>query len=122
LSDRTVLASFYSAEEAKQAVQQIKQLGIEVAQIDELHAFAGTMPKRQSFIISGDIPSLAALTLNTPVSSRDAGVLLAADASASGMTDGQDNVTGRNYLMTVVCPELKVEQVVSHIKMCNGYT
>jgi hypothetical protein len=122
MGERTVLASFYSLPEANHAADKVHALGVEVAQVDELHAYGGDIPQRRAFPISGDIPSLASLTLNTEVSSRDAGVLLAADPSASGMSDGQGNITGRNYLLTVVCPEKQVEPVVQIIKDCNGYT
>ncbi|MCL6441969.1 MAG: hypothetical protein K6T83_00655 [Alicyclobacillus sp.] len=121
MSERTVLASFYSAADAKQAAEQIHALGIEVAQVDTLHAHPGVESDVDSFLISGDIPSLSAITLNT-LGSRDANVLLAADPSASGMGDGQDNVTGRNYLLTVVSPESQVDEVVRVIKACGGYT
>lgn len=122
MAERTVLSSFYSEADAKRAERQIQSLGIEVTQVSELHAYPGDMPDRRAFPISGKIPSLASLTLNTDPSSRDAGVLLAADPAASGMTDGADNVTGRNFLLTVVCPEAQVEQVVNIIKDCGGYT
>lgn len=122
MSERTVLASFYSLAEASKAADKVHAVGIEVAQVDELHAYPGSAPERDTFPISGDIPSLASLTLNTEVSSRDTGILLSADPAASGMSDGQGNVTGRNYLLTVVCPEAQVEQVVQIIKDGNGYT
>lgn len=122
MKERTVLASFYSEEEAKQAAEQIKALGIEVAEVDQLHAYNGFTPEKRSFTISGDIPSLASLTLNTTPFSRDAGILMAADPSASGMSDGQDNITGRNYLLTVISPNETVPKVVSLIKSNRGYT
>jgi hypothetical protein len=123
MGERTVLASFYSAPEASKAAEQVHALGIEVAQVDELHGYSGVIPERRAFPITGRIPSLASLTLDTEVSSRDAGVLLAADPSASGMSGGSGNNTGaRNYLLTVISPEDHVEQVVQIIKDCNGYT
>lgn len=122
MRERTILSSFYSEAEAQQAADKIRNLGIDVVQIDELHAYTGFNPERRVYPISGDIPSLSSLTLHVDVASRDAGVLLAADPCASGMSDGQDNVTGRNFLLTVVCAEEKVEEAVQIIKACNGYT
>jgi hypothetical protein len=122
MRERTILSSFYSEAEANQAAQQIRDLGVEVAKVDQLRAYSGPIPERRAFPISGHIPSLSSLTLNTEVSSRDWGILLAADPAASGMTDGQDNITGRNFLLTVVCPEDRVEECVRVIKECNGYT
>jgi len=122
MGERSVLASFYSQEEAQHAATQIKQLGIEVASVDELHAYGGVAPAKRSFPLSGEIPSLASLTENAAVSSRDAGVLLAASPAASGMSGSDDASTGRNYLLTVVCPNQQVQQVVQMIKNCHGYT
>lgn len=122
MAERTVLSSFYSRPEAVKAEEQIRAIGVEVTQVDELHLYPGPEPRRNAFAISGKIPSLANLTLNSTPSSRDAGILMAADPSASGMSDGEGNITGRNFLLTVVCPESQVEEVVSIIKACNGYT
>ncbi|MBX5435802.1 MAG: hypothetical protein IRZ33_01140 [Alicyclobacillaceae bacterium] len=122
MQERTVLASFHSEADASRAAEQIRALGIPVAQVDELHAYGGEPPERHAFIISGQFPGLASITLSHTPDSRDAGVLLAADPSASGMSDGEDNVTGRNWLLTVVCPEHLVEDVVRLIKDCGGYT
>jgi hypothetical protein len=122
LAERTILASFYSEAEAKQAANEIQALGVEVAQVDELHAYSPIEPNRDAFLISGKIPSLASITLNTVPDSRDSGALLAADPSASGMADGEGNVTGRNYLLTAICPENLVDTAVRVIRACNGYT
>jgi len=122
MAERTVLASFYSRKEAEDAATEIKQIGVDVTAVDELHAYNGFIPEKRTFPISGDIPSLASLTLNTNFSSRDSNVLLAADPAASGMSDGQDNITGRNFLLTVVCPEQQVEEVVDIIRKHHGYT
>jgi len=122
MRERTVLASFYSEPEAQQAASQIHAMGVEVAQIDELHAYGGVTPNRRFYPISGDIPSLAELSLNAQVLSKDASVLLAADPAASGMADGRSNITGRNYLLTVICPEPLVDKAVQVIRTANGYT
>jgi len=122
MSERTVLSSFYSQSDAEAAAIQIHELGVETVQVDELHRYPTHSVSRPLYTISGDIPSLASLTLHSTPYSRDAAVLLATDPSASGMADGRDNITGRNFLLTVVCPENDVESVVSIIKSTNGYT
>lgn len=123
MGERTILSSFLSEEDAKRALAQVKQSGVETAQVDALHAFVGDEPQRDSFLISGKIPSLSSLTLHvTPDLMRDEGVLLAAHPAASGMSDGEGEITGRNYLLTVVCDDAQVEPTVNIIKACNGYT
>jgi hypothetical protein len=120
--ERSVLASFHSQSEAESAQAKAEKLGVSDTQVAHFSAY-GT-PDRQDPIhtISGEIPSLAALTLDTHATSRDAGILLAVDPSASGMSDGEGRITGRDWLLTVVCPEDKVEAVVKIIKDGNGYT
>lgn len=123
MKERTVLASFYSESEAQQAANEIKKLYTSATvQVDELHAFSGYFPEKRSFSISGDIPSLASLSLNTTPTNRDSGILLAANPAASGMSDGQDTITGRNFLLTVICPESSVDHVVTLIRHYRGYT
>lgn len=122
MAERTILASFFSEAEAKQAANEIRALGVEVAQVDELHAYSPIGPNREAFLISGKIPSLASITLNTIPESKDSAALLAADPAASGMADGEGNITGRNYLLTAICPEDQVDPAVQIIKARNGYT
>ncbi|GMA50776.1 hypothetical protein GCM10025857_21330 [Alicyclobacillus contaminans] len=123
MRERTILASFYSGAEAQKAADHIQAMGVETVQVDQLHALGGwTPPDRRYHPITGDVPSLSTLTLNTEPRTRDAGVLLAVDPAASGMSDGQGNITGRNFLLTVVCPEPLVDKAVEVIRTCNGYT
>lgn len=122
LAEKTVLASFYSEPEAKDAVRRIRELGVETTQIDELDPYGGVPSRTRIPPISGNIPSLVNYTLGTSPGSKDADILLSADPAASGMADGEDNVTGRNYLLTVLCAPALVEEVVAVIKDCNGYT
>ena len=122
MSTQTVLASFYSNEEATEAANQCRILGCEVAQVDELRAYTGVIPTKRTYPISGNIQSLSSLTLDVVAASRDASVLLAADPAASGLSDGQDNVTGRNYLLTVICEPGSVDSVVQIIRSHHGYT
>ena len=122
MGERSVLASFKCETDAKKAADQVKRLGIEVAQIAELHAVGNRLSDRDSYLISGEIPSLAAITLNANPRTRDISVMMATDPSASGMADRSDIMAERNYLLTVVCPDEQVEEVVAIIKSCDGYT
>ncbi|MCL6452831.1 MAG: hypothetical protein K6T78_04275 [Alicyclobacillus sp.] len=122
MSERTVLASFYSEPEANVVADQIRDLGVETVQVDTLHRYPTPRANHWVYTLSGEVPSLASLTLDTTPGSRDAAVLMAADPAASGMSDGQGNITGRNYLLTAVCPEDLVETVVQLIRDGNGYT
>ncbi len=120
--ERSVLASFHSESEANKAQERIKQLGVIATQVAHFSAYGRPDNEDPIHAISGDISSLANLSMNTSVGSRDAGILLSADPAASGMSDGDDRITGRDWLLTVVCADNQVETVVKIIKECNGYT
>lgn len=52
--------------------------------------------------LTSDTPSQATLTLGANVG-QDSGILLSADVSASGMSDGgQDPITGRDIILGAV--------------------
>ncbi|QSO50894.1 hypothetical protein JZ785_18685 [Alicyclobacillus curvatus] len=122
VSDRTVLSSFFSREEATQAKQKIVRFGVETAKVEERHRYAPQVPLPDAFLITGNISSLATVTLNETPSSDDAKVLLAADPSASGLSGSPDDSAGRNYILTVICEDEKVDKVVQVIRDCNGFT
>lgn len=125
MGERSILSSFLSAEDAEIAANEIKALGIEVAKVDALRSVAGADAHIHSFPITGNIPSLASLTLDVSPSSENDGVLLAAGPSASGMSgadDMNDDSSGRNFLLTVVCDDSFVDEAVKVIKKCRGYT
>lgn len=121
-NERSVFASFKSQPDAQAVQEKVKRLGISDTQVAHFSAYGTPDGDRSIIPISGDIPSLAALTLGAEVSSRDAGILMSADPAASGMSDGEGRITGRDWLLTVVCPEDQVETVVELIKDGNGYT
>lgn len=122
MSERTVLASFVTQEEAEAAQRVIQELGVDTAQVDQRHKFAPHVPLRESFLISGKIGSLASVTLDEQPSSKDASVMLAADPSASGMAAHSDDGPAHNYILTVICDDHLVDPVVQIIKDGNGYT
>ncbi|GGI95198.1 hypothetical protein GCM10010885_01000 [Alicyclobacillus cellulosilyticus] len=122
MNERTVLASFLCEEDARRAEAEIRALGVHVTQVDDLAGVPGRPPDRDSFLISGDFPGLASITLGRTGQGPDAAALLAAHPAASGMADGADIITGRNVLLTVVCPEALTEQVVRVIRACGGST
>lgn len=122
VSDRTVLASFYTSEEANQAKQQMLRFGVETAQVDQRHRYAPLVPLPDAFLITGNISSLVTITSHETPSSDDSKVMLAADPSASGLSGSLDDAAGRNYILTVICKDEKVDKVVQAIRDCNGLT
>ena len=121
-TERAILSSFRSQEEAQGAAKKVQSLGIKDVKINSFSA----APDRQKNLlmnpITGNFESLAWLSGDTNVGSRDSGILQAASPINSGMSDGQDMITGYNWGLTVVSPEGLVERVVKVIKDAGGFT
>ena len=120
--ERAVLSSFRTREAAEGAARKIRALGLQDLSINTFSTLPRDYGQGNNYPISGNITSLASLVEDVAVSSRDAGVLLAADPVNSGMSDGAGLITGYNWGLTVVSPEPLVDRVVAIIKDAGGYT
>ncbi|MFC4766568.1 hypothetical protein [Effusibacillus consociatus] len=119
--EQAVLASFKDPDVAQKASNELQKMGIETVQIDRVSPYPGQPTQELRNPITGKIPGLGELTLGMePISSQNAGVLMAADPSASGLSG--PHVSGEDILMTVVCPKDQVEQVVQVIQSHGGNT
>ncbi|BCJ87524.1 hypothetical protein [Effusibacillus dendaii] len=118
--EQLILASFSEWERAEQTKKQLNKMGIETIQIDRVSPYPGEPTEQLENPITGNIPSLAELSLGTQPSGRTPRILLAADPAASGMAG--EHVTGESVLLTVVCAKNKVEQAVQTIRSNGGNT
>lgn len=122
VKERAVLSSFRSREEAEGAAKKLRALGVTDMNI---RSFSGAPSAEKDHMINpvtGDFESLASLSGDAILSSRDAGILQAASPINSGMADGDGMVTGFNWGLTVVAKEALVERVVRVIKDAGGFT
>lgn len=120
MAEKSVLAYFKSREDAEGAAAKLKSLRIADMRIDEVGRFAGEGIDHLENPINGDIPGLGYLTLGGDFD-RNAGILVAADASASGMSSGgEDDTMGRNYLLTAVMNEDVHHQALSVVRESGG--
>ena len=121
MSEKSILAYFKSMEEALQAADRLKTLGITGVKIDRFDKYpegGGGGPVNP---LTGEVGWLTALTLRADVTTRDAGVLMAVDPTAAGMSDGGPTaVTGRDILLTAVVDEALHEQALHVVRKAGG--
>lgn len=121
MSEKNILAYFKSPEEAEGASRKLQALRVIDMSIDRFSKYPGGARYTGNNPVTGDIPSLAAMTLNSTLDSHSAGILAAADSSASGMSHGGDGgPTGRDVLLTVVLNSEYFDQAMSIIEEAGG--
>ncbi|WP_151735920.1 hypothetical protein [Paenibacillus tengchongensis] len=121
MSEKSILAYFKSPEEAEGVSRKLQALRVIDMSIDSFSKYPGGAQYSGNNPLTGDIPSLAVMTLNSAMDSHSAGILAAADASASGMSHGGDGgPTGRNILLTVVIDAEVHDQALRIIEEAGG--
>lgn len=118
---KTVIAYFKTREEAEAAEHKLQALRALDTSVNTFGRYPGDAEVGPIAAISGDISSLASLTLNANVDSRDAGILLAADPGASGLAAGAQTVTGHNFVLSAVVPEEAHHQALRAVEESGGY-
>lgn len=124
MMEKNILAYFKTPEAAEEAVKDLQQLGVIDAQIDRIKAYPGDGIDQYMNPLTGKTGSLTGLSLGLDEAGPDVRVLLAADSSASGMSDGtgdgDEMVTGRDILLTAVVDESSHQEALSLIKARGG--
>jgi hypothetical protein len=121
VKERNILAGFRTMEAAEKAASVLRQSGFDTVQIDHIGQFPGDGVERIINPITGEIPSLANITLAGDFpNSRDASVLAAASPDASGMADRGDDNLNANILLTAVVPEERGDEATNIIRGCGG--
>lgn len=121
MGEKNILAYFRSPDEAEAMASRLKSLRVADMSIDRFSRYPGEGVEGPVSPVTGNVVSLAGLTMDTSISTRDTGVLMSADPSASGMSHGgQGGPTGRNILLTVVIDESQYEQAMRLIEEAGG--
>lgn len=122
MAEKNILAYFKSPEEAEGVAKKLQALRVADLSIDRFSAYPGGELNDTMHPLTGDIVSLTSMTQNASLTNRSAGILGAADPSASGMSDGrQDGLEGRDILLTVVLDENMFDQAMSIIEGAGGF-
>lgn len=117
---KNILAYFKSPEAANKVLEQIKGLGATEIQIDRFGKYSLGSADQFMNPLTGDTPSQSTLTLGANAG-QDSGILLSADVSASGMSDGgQDPITGRDTILGAVVDEAIFDQCRELIRAGDG--
>jgi len=122
MAEKNILAYFKNRDEAEGALTKLRTLRVSDLSIDHIGRFPGEGSDHMENPINSDFPGLGYLTLGGNFSDRNAGILAAADVSASGMSSGrgEDDTMGRNYLLTAVVDESVHEQALRVVKEAGG--
>ncbi|MNO19843.1 hypothetical protein D3C76_95810 [compost metagenome] len=121
MSERSILAYFKSPEEAEAVSRKLQSLRVIDMSINRFSKYPGGAQYSGNNPLTGDIPSLATMTLNSTLDSHSAGILAASDSSASGMSHGgEGGPTGRDILLTVVLDSEVFDQALSLIEEAGG--
>lgn len=119
MAEKNILAFFKSPEQAEEALTRLKTLRIADASIDRFDGYDGDGSDHiHNPLTSGFPGGLGYLTLGGDFIDRNAGILSAASVSASGMSSGgpDNQVTGRDILLTVVIEEQDYEQAMQIVR------
>lgn len=122
MKERNFFAGFASIDDAKQAEQALHDTGFETTQVDMISPYPGEGPQRRMNPITGNVPSLAALTLDADITNKSAAILTATDVSASGMSDGDGMMpeVNQSVLLTAVVPEDQAKMAEKIIQEHGG--
>lgn len=118
--EKSVLAYFKSIEEAEAVSAKLRALKVVDLQIDRISRYVGDPVDETMNPLTGNFTGLGGLVMDADETSDSAGVLMAADPSASGMSDGgQGGPTGRDVLLTAVVDE-QIHHKVLRLVTENG--
>jgi hypothetical protein len=120
---QAILAYFNSPDQAEKAKQQLKQqldLKDEALQIDRFSAQPGEATEEVINPITSSFAGHESLIDNVDASSKGVGILLGSDPAVSGMSDGTGRITGRDILLTILCPKDNVEQALQIVEQNGG--
>lgn len=120
MAEKNILAYFKTPEEAEQVGKQLASMGITEYKIDRISKYPDDGVEEFTNPITSKISSLADLTSDTDISGRNAGILAAADIDASGMSDGGQEITGRDVLLTAVVDDTIYEQALQAVENAGG--
>lgn len=124
LVGRSILAYYTRREEAEQAQSRLRREGFDTVQLARIGRYGGESAQQLHNPLTGDFGSLADLTAGADTGGDDdAGALIAADTSASGLAHGQDYDPGiqeRAWVLTVVTTEDRANRAVHILEDTGG--
>jgi hypothetical protein len=121
MGQKNILAYFKSMDEAQGVKKKLQSLRVIDVSVDRIGKYPGEGVQQNTNPITGDFPNLGHLTLDADFDNQSAGILAAADVSASGFSDGgQGGPTGRDVLLTAVVDEQTYDQAARIVQDGGG--
>lgn len=120
MKEKGIIAYFRTEKGAQKAVRELKERGFETVRMDHFSQFPGENVADLDNPISESPSSLAGMTMGAAISSRDAGVLVAAHPDASGMSGADDLDAPEDVIVTVVTEESREEEARSLLEQAGG--
>lgn len=122
MTEKNILAFFQDSDEAEKAAARIRELGVIDYRVDRIGRFPGDGIEQVMNPITSQIESQARMTMGLNVTGPDTGVLMAADPSASGMSDGgNEMVKGHDILLTVIVDESRHHEALRLLREAGAY-
>lgn len=121
MTEKAILAYFHSPEEAQALVPKLQALRAADCSIDRISRYPGRPVDETMNPATGNFTGLGGLVMDADETNPSAGVLMAADSSASGMSHGGGGgPTGRDILLTVVIDEANHRKALRLIEEAGG--
>lgn len=120
MGEKNILAYFKSPEEADGVAKKLNALRALDVSVDRFSRYPGEgySPFNP---ITGKVSSLSAMTQDAAITNQSAGILSAADPSASGMSHGgQGGPTGYDILLAAVVDESIHHQALRIVEDAGG--
>jgi hypothetical protein len=119
--EKNILAYFKSPDEANEVLSKLQALRVIDARIDRIARYPGDSPEVPRNPSQGQMTGLPGLTQGSIETNMSAGILVAADPAASGMSDGgAGGVTGRDILLTAVVDESVHHKALRIVEEAGG--
>lgn len=123
LIGRSILGYYVRREQAEEAIARLRREGFETVQLDRISRYGGEAAQQRHNPLTGDFDSLASLSAGADIDGdADAGALIAADPTASGLAavDYGPGTAGRAWLVTVVTTEDRANRAVHILEETGG--
>lgn len=121
MTEKIILAYFHRPDDAQNAEKDLQALGVEVTKIQEVSVYSGDGVENIIDPRKSHFQSLANLTLGVDSVDRNEGILMSADVSASGMSDGRQGwMMDPNILLTAVVDESIHKEALQIVENYGG--
>jgi len=118
---KSILAYFPGRRMAEKAARALNDEGFDEMEITRVSRYPGDQTQHITNPVTGDIASLATLTLGVDIENNSEEILLTTDPSASGQASAGGTADGQAFLLVVVTDPARHEQAAEILKQHGAY-